>query len=424
MSRKKWVSHIVVMAFLIAMASTAAWEQQEGIIGGFCQDFNEHGTPSVGTVRMPVFIVDFPDVTYESSRLSAEKLKSRIFDPELAGSMTTFEKNASYGALTLDGDVYDYTAEHSIAYYENEEKSFELLAEEVLTALDDTVDYSVYDSDKDGYLDAFVLTIAGDDLYWYGCQATWWENLDFSVDGVCPENYIINDAQPYPDNMDYFVEELCHEFGHCMGLPDYYKYDTDTDYDAMNGTAGSEMMDDMTGDYSMFSKLALGWLKRSDVSIYRGNEESITLHSAQVKGECVIIPINADETDENAILQGEYFLIEYNTPDKNMASALASDEGGIRILHVDAETYEEDGIGAFLYNGFSPYYDTTHQGRRILRLVNDDSGYFHAGDVIDRDTPGFGWYDSDGEETVAPGIEIRIENGSADTITCTITPET
>lgn len=43
-----------------------------------------------------------------------------------------------------------------------------------------------------------------------------------------------------------------------MGLPDYYKYDTDTDYDAMNGTAGSEMMDDMTGDYSMFSKLALG----------------------------------------------------------------------------------------------------------------------------------------------------------------------
>lgn len=160
MSRKKWVSHIVVMAFLIAMASTAAWEQQEGIIGGFCQDFNEHGTPSVGTVRMPVFIVDFPDVTYESSRLSAEELKSRIFDPELAGSMTTFEKNASYGALTLDGDVYDYTAEHSIAYYENEEKSFELLAEEVLTALDDTVDYSVYDSDKDGYLDAFVLTIA------------------------------------------------------------------------------------------------------------------------------------------------------------------------------------------------------------------------------------------------------------------------
>lgn len=29
----------------------------------------------------------------------------------------------------------------------------------------------------------------------------------------------------------------------------------------MNGTAGSEMMDDMTGDYSMFSKLALGLAK-------------------------------------------------------------------------------------------------------------------------------------------------------------------
>ena len=39
---------------------------------------------------------------------------------------------------------------------------------------------------------------------------------------------------------------MCHEFGHCMGLEDYYKPDVEDDYDAMHGVAGTEMMDEMT----------------------------------------------------------------------------------------------------------------------------------------------------------------------------------
>ena len=113
--------------------------------------------------------------------------------------------------------------------YQDESGSFEKLAMEVLAALDGEIDYRDYDSDGDGYLDAFVLNIAqGDqDPYWFGCQTYWNENPEFAVDGVRPFNYIINDAQPDADgwSMDYYVSVLCHEFGHCLGLPDYYYLD-------------------------------------------------------------------------------------------------------------------------------------------------------------------------------------------------------
>lgn len=424
MKKKRAAVLIAATVLLCAGCLQQARTFQEAYVGGFCQAFDPHGTPSVGQVAIPVFMVEFKDTTYRTDRMSAEEIQRVVFDEGRENSMTSFEKNASYGRLSLDGEVFDYQTRHPMAYYKNEEHSFEELAEEVLTAFDPVIDYAKYDANGDGYVDAFVLSIAGEDDYWYGCQVTWWIDTGFTVDGMRLENYIINDAQPYQGEEDYFVAELCHEFGHCMGLPDYYKYDLQTDYDAMNGVAGCEMMDDMTGDYSMFSKLALGWLQRKNVKIYTGGKRTYRLHSAQREGNCIILPLDTEETDEKGIFTGEYFLIEYNTAEGNMASALGENEEGVRILHVDAEVYEnENGSEEFRYNGYSPYYDTTHQGRRILRLVNDDGGYFTDGAVIDSGTPGFFWYDEQGKECVPTGFTIKIEAGADHTMNCTIIPQ-
>ena len=100
--------------------------------------------------------------------------------------MYTFMKNASYGQLQLDGDVFSYTAQYSSSVYESNPNGFEMLSEEVLNAFDDQIDYQDYDSNDDGYIDAFTLTIVGTHDYWYGCQATWYDDTGFSVDGVKP----------------------------------------------------------------------------------------------------------------------------------------------------------------------------------------------------------------------------------------------
>ena len=383
-------------------------------IPGVCAEFNPNGTPTIGKVRMPVFLVDFSDEHFSENALSADEIAHILFSNE-TGSMTTFIKNASYNQLLLSGEVFFYTAQHPSSFYESDANGFEKLSKEVLNAFDDQLNYNNYDSNNDGYIDSFALTIVGSHDYWYGCQATWYNDTAYSVDGVKPMCYIINDAQPYANEMNYFVEEMCHEFGHCMGLPDYYKYNLDDDYDAMNGVAGSEIMDEMEGDFCQFSKLMLGWLKEDEVSIYTGGTAEYTLASSALQGSCVLIPINFQKLNGksvsvNQIYTGEYFLIQYDTMEKNMTGVLDSDrDSGIRILHIDAETRTDaDGTVSFKYDNNSPLYDASHNGRRIIRLVNDNNGYFQNGNTIDSSTPGFAWYDSKGKETIDPEITITV----------------
>ena len=110
---------------------------------------------------------------------------------------------------------------------------------------------------------------------------------------------------------------------------------------------------------------------------------------------------------------GEYFLIQYDTPEGNLKNVLTDEDAGVRIFHIDAEVASDEysDTSFFRYNGFSEYYDKSHEGIRIIRLVNDESGYFKAGDTVDAGR--LLWYDEDGKETVDSGITIQIKNSSA-----------
>lgn len=392
----------------------------ENIIGP-ANELAEHSTPSVGQVRMPVFMVDFPDERFSDEAVSEDELSDWLFGE--TNSMAEFEKNASYSQLELSGSVFYYTAKQNMSYYKAF-GNYEELAEEVLSAFDGELNYSDFDSDNDGYADVFTMTIAGQDDFFYGCQATWYDDTDFSLDGEHFYYYIVNDAQPYAENKEYFIQEMCHEFGHCMGLADYYKYDANSDFEAMNGIAGTEKMDEMEGDYSQFSKLMLGWLKSDEAKVYTGGKKSYKLSSSAEKGSCVIIPVNCKKgMSAEDVYTGEYFLIQYDTAEKNMKNAIPDDESGIRIFHIDAEICEDEygGDSYFKYNGFSQYYDTTHTGRRIIRLVNDGNGYFHKGDVIDSSVSGFAWYDENGRETIGTGLIIKVTGDGRITISQTKT---
>lgn len=372
-------------------------------------------TASVGEVSLPVFMVEFQDAKYKDTKVSMEELNEWIYTGE--DSIAAYYNISSHGRMKITGDLYSYTAEKNIGEYETGE-ALEGLIMELLAFYDNDVDFSQYDKNNDGIMDCLMICVpgGGDGGFWWGAQHTWYYNWEYEIDGVNLMNYVVNDEQPYSSSRDYFLGTMEHELGHCLGLPDYYKYNyTGWDYEGMHGLAGKERMDDSEGDFSQFSKLQLGWLTEEQVQIMPGDVQSATFYLPPVKeGGCLLIFPRDREPD----FQSEYFLAEYNTPEGLQAGLFA--QGGVRVLHVQAEIMEnESGYHSYKYGNYSPYYDESNNGIRILKLVNDGNGFFREGDTVEYEKTGgaqgnFGWYTEDGSIT-DPGFRIRIgelqENG-------------
>ncbi len=368
--------------------------------------------PSQGDSKLVIFYIDFPDCTF-SQKLSSEEIETIAFGEADENSpyypfesMSAFYKRSSKGSMNLSGNVFSYTAKESISVYNDDKVK---LVEECYEAFKDSVDFSSYDSDSDGKIDATLICVpeSADSNYWWPCAGAFGDP-EYSVDNVNVGHIITGYAVPSSHND--FNSSYLHEMGHCMGLPDYYLYSSD-DFDSMHGTAGYELMDaDAYSDFGAFSKLMLGWYRENQISVYDKSlgKQTYFLDEAQSEnGNCVIIPYN--NLDEDYL--SEYFIIEYITGKDNnsgLSSRWQTTEDGIRIFHINAEFQRDYWYSYFKYQNGSEYTNNDDDGIRLIRLVNDGNGVFTSGDVINSSTNGFGWYDDSENESIDPGVSITI----------------
>lgn len=374
-----------------------------------------HSTmPSVGNVRSLAIFVDFPNRTFENA-CPKEILREEIFGKGENGlssfpyeSLSAWYSRASYGNLTLEGDVYFYTCKEPIENYlgENHEK----IVMEVLEALDGEIDYTRYDSDKNGAFDqlTFTIPVLGDPVlsaFWYSATFSWYENAAFRVDGIGIDQYVGLDISPTESNLSYFISSLAHEIGHCMGLPDYYKYESE-DWEGFHGDAGFACLDDALGDFCAFSKLLYGWFREGEAQVYEGEgEKEFTLYSLSERASCLILPIEGEFR-----YFSEYFLVEYITPTQNnsILEGYAAITQGVRIFHILAETARMDwGTVELKYNNYSRFYQGDDK-YRVIRLVNDGNGFYQEGDVCAFGTENFAAYDLHGGQTIDTGYTVKI----------------
>jgi len=109
-----------------------------------------------------------------------------------------------------------------------------------LEALDPEVDFSQYDTDEDGTADMVFFLVAGhgSDYSANNRDYLWPHMKDFTdspvLDGVNFKLYACSTNMIGEENEYYIVYNnvagigtICHEFSHCLGLPDFY--DTDSD---------------------------------------------------------------------------------------------------------------------------------------------------------------------------------------------------
>ena len=390
--------------------------------------------PSQGEASMVVFYVDFPDCKHKYSPSDEEIEKAMFGEADDSNANYPFEsvhayyQRASKGQLDLKGKAFHYTAKNNKSYYESDGQDKSKLLRECYSALDKSVDFSQFDSDSDGYIDATLITVpneAGDD-YWWPCAgpSPYFSNPWVKFDGKRLGHLIVGNRElNISDDYKEFTRSYIHESGHCMGLPDYYLYNKDNvsgfDAEGLHGIAGMEMMDtDTDSDLSAVSKLQLGWYREDQVMVYDSSKgtQSFKLKDAQTdSGNCLLIPCGTLD----GRLHSEYFLVEFATFHNNNSDMLnrwwinKTNSTGIRVYHVEASLYNNGFYTIYKYESGSQFTDNNN-GKRFIRILRDDqatysdSNFFMIGNVIDSSVSGFKWYADDGSLSVDTGLKIEI----------------
>ena len=238
----------------------------------------------IGAASMPAralfILVSFSDQEFKAA--SATYYKEKLGDStEGAMSMYNYLKLQSNGQYAPPVDVFGpVTLSNKCSYYGSNDSSGDDLhpAEmvvEACKALDSEIDFSLYDNNNDGVVDNVYVLYAGKGEADGGSETTIWphqwdiysaEKLTCKLDGKSIRAYACS-AELNGSNKCAMGTPL-HEFGHVIGLPDYY----DTQYESTNYSqartpgewsimdAGSYNNDGNTPpNYSIFDKYFLGW---------------------------------------------------------------------------------------------------------------------------------------------------------------------
>lgn len=292
-------------------------------------------------------------------------------------SLSEYYKISSYNKLNIKGEVtpwidLDLTTKEisssSISNYKLDcgtyfptEKAINYIKENL------NIDLTKYDNDKDGFIDGVYFI--------YGCPtflddsslstSTFWNFTYYNVLNKDKASISSPVLMTYSwssfdmlskgsDKTKLDTHTYIHEFGHQLGLNDYYDTSNSGGLNPYTSPMGGlDMMDNNVGDHSAFSKFALGWINPFVVSGDIGSVE-VEIRSLIESGECIILPTS----NYNNTPFDEYLMIEYIKNDSinkvdstnGYPSTFYTDgriirfysKNGIRITHIDARSVDSN----------------------------------------------------------------------------------
>ena len=366
------------------------------------------GCPTTGSPAVLVIPVEFSDITASSRNMSISDIEKALTGDADYYNLYDYYYISSGGQLTLDITIIEswfrpsktssYYESATIDYYgEQIEGGDMLIIDETLDYLDDFMDLSQFDSDNNGIIDSIILvttlSVGEDDFHWafrYWNVYTDEEGYYFEYDGVSANDYIWMSCEFFYESTDedgnitYSDRSVSnpyaaiHEFGHVLGLEDYYDTSGATD----GPMAGLDMMDSMIGDHNPFSKINLGWITTSRLVT---DSVTLTLEKFTKNGDTIIISSNFDPT---LGAYQEYYVICYYT----MEGLNGGDYGffsrdGIVVYHVNASLYSESYDGELYYylgNNNTDPSDQYGTEDNLIEFVKSqaDTYTFVAGDKL------------------------------------------
>lgn len=306
--------------------------------------------PTLGEKHFLIALVQFPDrpFTNENIQQTMDDMLNKEgwdYNGRANGSMRDYYIEASHGKFTPHFDV---TAPITVtgsykSYYNGNGGSCVGMVKEVTEALknDQNVDFSKYDVDNDGNVDAIIIFYAG-----YGSadssdsMAIWPHQSDISYIGLAYDGKTIgtyccfNELKGYRnDGTLAGIGTTIHEFNHVMGLPDLYDPNmnngggirsTPGDWSVMD--SGPYHNDGMTPPLtSGYESWVYNWLDYEPVE----QAKHYSLASRYDGGAIIKIPVVKKDGNNVA---NEYFLLESRAR-KGFDAYLPGE--GMLIWHID-----------------------------------------------------------------------------------------
>ena len=251
-------------------------------------------TPLNIAPRGLVILANFTDVVFETDKAEMDSMltgnnytrdysytyRGKTYNVTSQGSARQYFEDASFGLYNPRLDVVGpVMVNKNMAYYGandsyGSDKCPEMMVKEACELVDDSVDFSLYDNNNDGYVDFVFVVYAGYGEADGGGANTIWPhawNLYTAAGKKCQLDGKIIDLYACGNELDYYSKQhtgigtFCHEFSHVLGLPDLY--DTEQthgkktmgmwsilDYGPYNNEGNTPPA------YSAYERFMMGWL--------------------------------------------------------------------------------------------------------------------------------------------------------------------
>ena len=282
--------------------------------------------PTIGSPHSLVILVGYKDVPFEQSRADFEALLNEqgYAYNDATGSCRDYFTASSNGQFTPIFDVFGpYTLQNNRAFYGAEtERAHDanpgsMVAEACQLAAASGVDFSNYDTNGDGLLDNVFIYYAGHNQAEGGPEESVWPHQsDISYRGIRLNGVLVgsyactSEYRGSYGNVRCGIGTFCHEFGHVIGLPDFY--DTGYNYYSVGSwdimCSGSyNNLGRTPPTYTAYERFYEGWLTPVQLT----TPGAYALSPIETSNQAYLIaaePHNLKGTQPNP---AEFFMLEY-----------------------------------------------------------------------------------------------------------------
>lgn len=334
------------------------------------------------------------------------------------GSVHDYYLDQSYRKLDLSFDVVGpINLENPYSYYGSNRPSDDYKApwmiKECCEAVDSLVDFSEYDWDGDGVVEEVFVLYAGYGEASGGPSNTIWPHMwhytsaaayDSSLppvlmfDNTFIEVYACsNELYGNHGKVEMGMGVFCHEFTHCLGLPDFY----DTSYIGNYGMGGWDILDDgsyngprgigwVPAGYTSYERQFAGWLNHTELKVNRRiiNQKPINDHGVSYiiyndnhKDEYYLLE-NRNQTKWDSYIPGSGLLIIHVDYDEDIwysnnvnTIGTANDHQRMTVFHASNSLF--GGHEAYPYNGNDSLTDTSVPNAKLYNENTDGSKLMH-----------------------------------------------